>query len=200
MVLTDEVSLTLREFRLGVHGYRNLTRTGDGCEGLGVQGDCTVGGLDGDGCVRTDHGIDDALVDDGLLHGIVDDVHDHVHGGVPSIRDRIGDVVGVDDGHVGDIVDVDTDELALALHVGDDVVDGGFGSGAGGGGHSDGVNGGVLGGGNAFQRTDVLELRVVDDDTDGLAGVHGGTAAHGDHVIRTGTPLTSTSSSARIRM
>src|SRR5699024_2168952 len=74
-------------------------------------------------------------------------------------------------------------ELPLALHVGDEVVDGGLGGGAGGGGHRDGEHGAVLGGGHALQGAHVGELGVVDDDADGLAGVHGGPAANGDHVV-----------------
>ena len=41
----------------------------------------------------------------------------------------------------------------------------------------------LLGGSNALQRTHIGELRVVDDDADGLCGVHGGAAADGHNAV-----------------
>ena len=116
------------------------------------------------------------------LNGVGQGIH---AGGGGEALGHGGHHVGVHDGDVGDVVGVHADELALALHVGDDVVDGGLGGGAGGGGHGDGEHGAVLGGGHALQGADVGELGVVDDDADGLAGVHGGAAADGDHVVGT---------------
>ena len=98
-----------------------------------------------------------------------------------------GHHIRIDDGDVRDIVHVHTDELALTLHIGDNVVDSSFSSSTSGGGNGDGVNGTVLGRSNTFQRANVSELRIVDDNTDGLAGVHGGATANGDHVISTGS-------------
>ena len=92
--------------------------------------------------------------------------------------------VGVDNGDFRDVVGVHADELALLLHVGDDVVDGDLRGGAGGGGHGDGEHGVLLGGGHALQGAHVLELGVVDDDADGLRGVHGRAAADGYDAVR----------------
>ena len=45
----------------------------------------------------------------------------------------------------------------------------------------------LLGGGNALQAADVRELGVVDDDADGLGGIHGGAAADGDDAVSLGS-------------
>ena len=74
--------------------------------------------------------------------------------------------------------------LRLLSHVGDDIVDGHLGGRAGGGGNGDDGHAGLLGGRHALQAAHVGELGVVDDDADGLGGVHGGAAADGDDVIR----------------
>ena len=92
--------------------------------------------------------------------------------------------VGIDDCDLRDIVGIDADELALLLHVGDDVVDGDLGSSTGSGGHCNGEHCVLLGGSNTFQRADVRKLGVIDDDADGLCGIHGGAAADGDHAVR----------------
>ena len=55
----------------------------------------------------------------------------------------------------------------------------------GGGGHGDGEDSMLLGGCDTFQRADIRELRVVDDDADSLCGVHGRAAADGDHAVCT---------------
>ena len=75
------------------------------------------------------------------------------------------------------------DELALLLHVGDDIVDRGLRAGAAGGGDGNRENGAVLGGGDALKGAHVIVLGVVDNDADALAGVHGGAAADGDHEV-----------------
>ena len=36
---------------------------------------------------------------------------------------------------------------------------------------------------NALEGTDICELRVVDDDTDALTGIHGRTTTDGDHAV-----------------
>ena len=41
----------------------------------------------------------------------------------------------------------------------------------------------LLGRGDAFQRADICELRIVDNDADGLGGVHDRTAADGDDAV-----------------
>ena len=110
----------------------------------------------------------------GSLGGVAfDGVGQSVHaGGSGQALGHGGHHVGVNNGDIGNIINVDADELTLALHVGDNVVDGSFGSGAGGGGNSDGEDGGVLGRSNAFQRTDICKLGVIDDDADVLSGIH----------------------------
>ena len=98
-----------------------------------------------------------------------------------------GHHIGIDYGDLGDVVGVHADELALLLDIGDDVVDRDLGSGAGGGGHRNGEHGVLLGGGNALQAADVRELGVVDDDADGLGGIHGGAAADGADAVSLGS-------------
>ena len=97
-----------------------------------------------------------------------------------------GHHVGIHHGDDRDIVGVHANELALLLHVGDDVVDGDLGGGAGGGGDGDDGHAGVLGGSYTLQRTNVGELGVGDDDADGLGGVHGRAAADGHDAISLG--------------
>ena len=94
-----------------------------------------------------------------------------------------GHHIGVHHGDLRDIVGVHADELALLLHIGDDVVDGDLSSRTGSGGHRDGEHGVLLGGSHTLQRADVCKLRVVDDDADGLGRVHGGTAADGHDAV-----------------
>ena len=91
--------------------------------------------------------------------------------------------VGIDDGDLGNVVHVHADELALALDVGDDVVDRDLGGGAGGGGHGDRKHGVVLRGRDALEGADVRELGVVDDDADSFRGIHDRAAAHGDDAV-----------------
>ena len=64
---------------------------------------------------------------------------------------------------------VHADELALLLHIGDDIVDGDFRSGAGSGGNRNNRNAFVLRGGNALQRAHIGKLGVGDDDADRLS-------------------------------
>ena len=93
---------------------------------------------------------------------------------------------GIDDRHDGHVVRIDADEFALFLNIGDDIVDGDFGCGAGGGRDGDNGNAGLLCVRYALKGAHVGKFRVVDYDADGLGGVHGGTAADGDQIIRAG--------------
>ena len=94
--------------------------------------------------------------------------------------------VGIDDSNLGGIVGVDAHELADLLGVGDDVVDGHLGSSTGGRRHGDSEHGMVLGGSNALEATDIGELGVVDNNADGLGGVHGGAATDGHDSVSLG--------------
>ncbi len=91
--------------------------------------------------------------------------------------------VGIDNSDLRNVVGIHADELALLLHIGDDVVDGDLSSSTGSGRHCNGEDSVLLGGSNTFQRTDVGKLRVVDDDADGLCGIHGRTAANGHDAV-----------------
>ena len=117
------------------------------------------------------------------LNGVGQGVHP---GGGGEPLGHGGHHIGIHDGHVGNIVRVHADELPLLLHISDHVVDRGLGAGAAGGGHGDGENSAVLRGRDTLEGADIGELRVVDHDADSLAGIHGGTAADGDHEIRAG--------------
>ena len=120
---------------------------------------------------------------DVALDGVGQGVH---AGGGGEALGHGGHHVGVNNGHHGDVVGVHADELPVLLHVGDDVVDGDLSGGAGGSGHCDDGQAGVLGGGHAFQGADVGELGVGGDDADGLGGVHRGAAANGDDAVSAG--------------
>ena len=121
----------------------------------------------------------------GLCGVALDGVGERVHaGGGGQALGHGGHHFGIDDGDDGHIVRIDADELALVLHVGDDVVDGHLGGRAGGGGNGDDRHAGVLGGRDALQTAHVGVLGVVDDDADGLGGVDGRAAADGDDVVR----------------
>ena len=121
---------------------------------------------------------------DVTLNGMGQRIHT---GGGSQTLGHGGHHVGVDHSDLGDIVSVHADELALLLHVGDDVVDGDLGSSTGGGGHCNGEHCVLLGGSNAFQRADVRKLGVIDDDADGLCGIHGGAAADGHDAVSLGS-------------
>ena len=82
---------------------------------------------------------------------------------------------------------VHTDEFALLLHIGDNVVDGHLSRGSGRGGNGDDGDAGLLSGGNALQAPHVLKLRVGDDDADGLGRIHGGASSDGYNVVRSGS-------------
>ena len=92
----------------------------------------------------------------------------------------------IDNCHDGHVMRINADELALLFHIGDHVVDGHFGSGAGSGGNSDGGHARILGGGHAFEASHIFKLRIGNDDADGLGGIHGRTAADGDDVVSAG--------------
>ena len=94
-----------------------------------------------------------------------------------------GHHIGVHHGDLRDVVGVHADELALLLHIGDDVVDGDLSRSTGGGGHGNGKHSVLLGGSHTFQRAHIRELGVVDDDADGLCGIHGGAAADGHDAV-----------------
>ena len=117
---------------------------------------------------------------DVALDGVGQSVH---AGGGSQTLGHGGHHIGVNHSDLGDVVGIDADELALLLDIGDDVIDGDFGRSTGGGGHGDGEDGVLLGGRDTFQRADIRELRVVDDDADSLCGVHGRAAADGHDAV-----------------
>ena len=117
---------------------------------------------------------------DVTLDGVGQSVHT---GGGGQALGHGGHHIGIDHSDLGDIVGVHADELALLLHIGDDVVDGDLSRSTGGGGHGNGEHSVLLGGSHAFQRAHIRELGVVDDDADGLCGIHGGTAADGHDAV-----------------
>ena len=133
---------------------------------------------------QMEHIGDDAVtLGDVTLNGMGQRIHT---GGGSQTLGHGGHHVGVDHSDLGDIIGVHADELALLLHVGDDIVDGDLGSSTGGGGHCNGEHCVLLGGSNTFQRADVRKLGVIDDDADGLCGIHGGAAANGHDAVCTG--------------
>ena len=93
---------------------------------------------------------------------------------------------GVDDSHAGDVIGIHTDHLGLARLIDDDIVDCRLGCRAGRGGKGDDGQRLFLGVGDALQRDDVAELRVVDNDADALGGVHARTAADGHDEVGSG--------------
>ena len=107
----------------------------------------------------------------------------HAGGGGEALRHGIHHL-GVDDGDDGHVVRVHADELAAALQVGDDVVYRDLGGGAGGRRDGDYRHAGALGVRDALKTAHVRELGVVDDDADGLGGIHGAAAADGDYAVR----------------
>ena len=66
-------------------------------------------------------------------------------------------------------------------------LDGNFSSGAGSGGHGNGEHGVLLGGSHTLQRADIGEFGVIDDNADGLCGIHGGAAADGHDAVSLGS-------------
>ena len=128
-------------------------------------------------------GNDAVTLGDVALDGMGQSVH--TGGGGQALGHR-GHHIGIDNCNLRDVVGIHADELALLLHIGDDVVDGDFSSSAGSGGYCDGEHSVLLGGSNALQRTHIGELRVVDDDADSLCSVHGGAAANGHDAVSLG--------------
>ena len=98
-----------------------------------------------------------------------------------------GHHIGINDCDDRHVVGVNAYEFALALYVGDNVVDGNLCSGAGSGRNGDNRNAGLFGGSNAFEAADVFKFLVGDDDADGLGGIHRGTAADCDDVVSAGS-------------
>ena len=96
-----------------------------------------------------------------------------------------GHHIRINDGDIRDIVCIDADELSLLLNIGDNVVDGGLCTGTTGCRNGDGEYSTMLGRCNTLKGTDICELRVVDDDTDALTGIHGRTTTDGDHAVCT---------------
>ena len=129
-------------------------------------------------------GNDAMTLGDVALDGVGQRIHT---GGSGQTLGHGGHHIGVDHSDLGDIVGVHADELALLLHIGDDVVDGDLGSSTGSGGHCNGEHRVLLGGGNAFQRADVRKLGVIDNDADGLCGIHGGAATNGHDAVSLGS-------------
>ena len=107
----------------------------------------------------------------------------HTGGGGQTLG-HAGHHIGVNHSDFRNIVGIHADELALLLYIGDDIIDGNFGSGTGGGGHGNGKHSVLFGGGNAFQAADIRKFGVVDDDADGLCSIHGGSAADGHDAVR----------------
>src|SRR5699024_1291167 len=137
-------------------------------------------------CLQMEHIRDDAVaLGDVALDGVGQSVH---AGGGGQALGHGSHHVGVHHGDLGDVVGVHADELALLFHVGDDVVDGDLGGRAGGGGHGDGEHRMLFGGGHALQAAHIGKLGVIDDDADGLGGVHGGAAANGHDAVGAGRP------------
>ena len=97
-----------------------------------------------------------------------------------------GHHIRVNNRDLRDVVRVYADELSLLLHVGDNVVDCHFRSGTGSGRHCNGEHRVLLRRRNALQRANVCELRVLNDDADGLCGIHGGAAANGHDAVCAG--------------
>ena len=102
-----------------------------------------------------------------------------------SARHGIGQI-RVHEGDDRDVMRVDGHELALVGRVGDHIVDGGFGRGAGGGRHAEDRYGRVLGVCYALKREHVGELRIGGDDADALAGVLRGATAQADQKVGAG--------------
>ena len=115
----------------------------------------------------------------------LDGVNERIHAGRGAeFRRHRGDHVGIDDGNDQDVVRVGADEFAMALGVGDDVVDGDFGRRAARRGDGDDRQRLVLRRRCAFEAADVSELGVRHDDRDGLARVDGRAAADRDKDVR----------------
>ena len=79
---------------------------------------------------------------------------------------------------------VRADELAVLLHVRDNVVDRDLRRGAGSGGYRDDRQALVLRGGRTLQRTDIRKFRIRHDNANRLAGVDRAAAADGHDDVR----------------
>ena len=97
-----------------------------------------------------------------------------------------GHHIRVDNCNIGDVVRVYTYEFTFLLYVCDDVVDRGLSAGSACCGNSDGEYCAMLGRCYALKGADIIILRVVDDNANTLAGVHGRAAADGDHEVSAG--------------
>ena len=91
--------------------------------------------------------------------------------------------IRVNDRDLRNIIHIHADELAFALHISDDIVDGDLGGRAGGSGNCNGKDGMVLRRRHAFQGTDVSKLRILDDDADRFCGIHHRSSAHCDNAV-----------------
>ena len=129
---------------------------------------------------------------------------EHVRNGAGALRDVALDGVGqrvharrrrqrgrhrghhvrVNHRDLGDVVRVHADELALFLHVGDDVVYRDLRGGAGGRRDRYREHRVLLRRRHALKGAHVRELGVVYDDADGLRRVHDRAAAHGHDAVR----------------
>ena len=103
-------------------------------------------------------------------------------GHLEAARHAVGQV-RVHERHDRNVVRVDGHELALVLRVGDHVVDRGLRSGAGGRRHAEDRHARVLGGGHAFKREHVGELRVRHHNANALACVLRAAAAETDEEV-----------------
>ena len=81
------------------------------------------------------------------------------------------------------VVRVNANHLTILLNICDNVVDSNLGSGTSCGRNCDYRHCRLLCGSYALQGAYISELRVVDDDTDSLCGIHGRTAADSYKVI-----------------
>ena len=88
-----------------------------------------------------------------------------------------------DDRH---IVRVNAYEFTFSLYVGDNVVDGNLCSSTGCSRNGDDRYTRIFGRCGALKASDILKLRVCDDDTDGFRGIHRRTAADGDQIVSAG--------------
>ena len=109
----------------------------------------------------------------------------HAGGGLQRLRHG-GHQLAVDDGDQRDVMRVDADELAALFLVGDDVVDGHLGGGAGSGRQRDDRHRRLLGRRHAFKAAHVGKFWVVGDDADRLGGILRRAAADGNEIVGLG--------------
>ena len=77
-------------------------------------------------------------------------------------------------------------EFTFSFYVGDNVVDGNLCSSTGCSRNGDDRYTWIFGRCGALKASDILKLRVCDDDTDGFGGIHRRAAADGDQIVSAG--------------